>query len=276
MSTRGRAKNYCKRNPMPTHVYTIASGKGGTGKTTTTLNLGTSLALLGKKTVVLDADIGMANLGLLMGLKKCKITLHVVMSGSANIKEAIYDGPGGLKVVPSGLSLKGFQNSNPEVLKDVMSTIVEGMDYLLIDAPAGISRDGVIPLAVADRVILVVNPELASMADALKTKALTEMMGSSIEGAILNRATFERTEISLNKVSELLGVRILEIIPEDPNVRLSAAFNTPLVIKTPNSPASIAYKRLAAKISGEKFIETAIEENKDSFVDRLAKSIFGG
>jgi septum site-determining protein MinD len=261
---------------MTAHVYTIASGKGGTGKTTTTLNLGTSLALMGKKTVVLDADIGMANLGLLIGLERSKITLHEVMSGSANIKEAIYDGPGGLKVVPSGLSLKGFQKSNPDILKDVMSTLVEGMDFMLIDAPAGISRDGVIPLAVADQVILVVNPELASMADALKTKALTEMLGRSVEGAILNRATLEKTEINRNKVSELLGVKILEMIPEDPNVRLSAAFKTPIVVKSPNSPASIAYKRLAAQLAGEKFVEENVEKNKEGFVDRLVKSIFGG
>jgi septum site-determining protein MinD len=261
---------------MTAHVYTIASGKGGTGKTTTTLNLGTALALLGKKTVVLDADIGMANLGLLIGLERSKITLHEVMSGSANIKEAIYEGPGGLRVVPSGLSLKGFQKSNPDMLKEVMSTLVDGMDFLLIDTPAGISRDGVIPLAVADQVILVVNPELTSMADALKTKALTEMLGRTVEGAVLNRVTLEKTEINRNKVSELLGVKILEMIPEDPDMRLSASFKMPIVIKSPNSPASIAYKRLAAQLTGEKYVEPKVEKDGRSFVDRLVKSVFGG
>lgn len=261
---------------MTARVYTIASGKGGTGKTTTTLNLGTALAAMGKKTAVLDADIGMANLGLLIGLERSKITLHEVLSGNANINEAIYDGPGGLKVVPSGLSLKGFQKSNPDKLKEVMSTLVDGMDFLLIDAPAGISKDGVIPLAVADKVILVVNPELASMADALKTKALTEMLGRTVEGAILNRAALEKTEINRNKVSELLGVKVLEMIPEDSNVRLSAAFKMPVVIKAPTSPASIAFKRLAAQLAGEPFIEVNEKKNKESFVDRLARTVFGG
>lgn len=261
---------------MTARVYTLASGKGGTGKTTTTLNLGTALAAMGKKTAVLDADIGMANLGLLIGLERSKITLHEVLSGTANINEAIYDGPGGLKVVPSGLSLKGFQKSNPDKLKEVMSTLVDGMDFLLIDAPAGISKDGVIPLAVADKVILVVNPELASMADALKTKALTEMLGRTVEGAILNRAALEKTEINRNKVSELLGVKVLEMIPEDSNVRLSAAFKMPVVIKAPTSPASIAFKRLAAQLAGEPFIEVNEKKNKESFVDRLARTVFGG
>jgi septum site-determining protein MinD len=257
-------------------VYTIASGKGGTGKTSVTLNLGTALAMLGKKTIVLDADIGMANLGLLLGLERCKITLHEVLSGSAEINEAVYEGPAGLKVVPSGLSLKGFQKSNPDILKKVMTALIDGMDYVLIDAPAGISKDGIIPLAVADQVLLVVNPELASMADALKTKALTEMLGGHIEGAILNRAELEKTELNRNKVAEILGVKILELIPEDVNVRRAAAFKVPAVIRTPTSPASIAFRRLAAQLAGEKFIETAIKEERENFVERLARSVFGG
>jgi septum site-determining protein MinD len=257
-------------------VYTIASGKGGTGKTSVTLNLGTALAMLGKKTIVLDADIGMANLGLLLGLERCKITLHEVLSGRAEINEAVYEGPAGLKVVPSGLSLKGFQTSRPDRLKKVMTDLIDGMDYVLIDAPAGISKDGVIPLAVADKVLLVVNPELASMADALKTKAITEMLGRQIEGAILNRAELEKTELNRNKVSEILGVKILELIPEDVNVRRAAAFKVPAVIRTPTSPASIAFRRLAAQLAGEKFIETAIKGEQENFVERLARSVFGG
>ncbi|MDL5502574.1 MAG: hypothetical protein QSU88_05095, partial [Candidatus Methanoperedens sp.] len=131
-------------------------------------------------------------------------------------------------------------------------------------------------LAVADQVILVVNPELASMADALKIKALTETLGRTVEGAILTRATLEKTEINCNKVSELRGVKILEMIPDDSNVRLSAAFKIPLVMKYPNSPASIAYKRLAAQLAGEKYIEAKMEKDKEGFVDRLVKSMFGG
>lgn len=258
---------------MTVRVYTIASGKGGTGKTTTTLNLGTSLAMLGKKTIIVDADIGMANLGLLLGLEKSKITLHEVLSGEAEIKDAIYDGPSGLKVVPCGLSLKGFQKSNPDKLKQVISNLADGMDYVLIDAPAGISRDGIIPLAAADRVLLVVNPELSSMADALKTKTLTELLGKQVEGIILNRTELEKTEISRNKVQELLGAQVIEMIPEDANVRRSAAFKMPAVLRTPKSPASIAFKRLAAKIAGEKFVEPDVK--KTHFVDRLTR-IFGG
>ncbi len=259
---------------MTVRVYAIASGKGGTGKTTTTLNLGTSLAMLGKKTVVIDADIGMANLGLLLGLEKSKITLHEVLSGEAEVKDAVYNGPSGLKVVPSGLSLKGFQKCNPDKLKQVVSSLVDGMDYILLDVPAGISRDGIVPLAVADRVLLVVNPELSSMADALKTKTLTELLGKQVEGVILNRTELEKTEINRNKVQELLGMQVLEMIPEDVNVRRAAAFKIPVVVRNPASPASIAFRRLAAKIAGEKFTEADVKLVSGRFFDRLSRTIF--
>lgn len=255
---------------MKVRVYAIASGKGGTGKTTTTVNLGTSLAMLGKKTIIVDSDIGMANIGLLLGLEKSKVTLHEVLGGEAEIKDAIYEGPSGLKVVPSGLSLKGFQKSNPDKLKQVISSLADGMDYVLIDVPAGLSRDSIIPLAVADKVILVVNPDLSSLTDALKTKTLAEMLGRSVEGVVLNRVVFEKTEINSNKVKEHLGTEVLETVPEDADVRRSAAFKVPVVIKAPSSPASIAFKRLAAKLAGEKFAEPA---KKRSFFKSL-KGVF--
>ena len=159
-------------------VFTFASGKGGTGKTTATVNIGTCLAQFGKNTIIMDADIGMANLGLALGLEDVPVTLHEVLAGKAHVQDAIYEGPAGVKVVPSGISLQGFQQANPELLKDVLKDLVEVCDYLLIDAPAGISRDGIIPLAVADDVILIVNPELSSIVDALKTKILTEVIGN--------------------------------------------------------------------------------------------------
>jgi len=124
-------------------VFTFASGKGGAGKTTATVNVGTCLAQFGKSTIIMDADIGMANLGLALGLEDAPVTLHEVLSGKANVHDAIYEGPAGVKVVPSGISLQGFQQANPELLRDVLKDLVNVCEFLLIDAPAGISRDGI-------------------------------------------------------------------------------------------------------------------------------------
>jgi len=258
-------------------TYTIASGKGGTGKTTVSVNLGTSLAALGKETYILDADMGMANMGIVLGLENVPVSLHEVLAGKANVSEVIYDGPEGVKVVPSGISLQGFQNADPERLRDVMREIITRCDILIIDAPAGISRDGVIPLAIADEVILVINPELSSMVDALKTKILTELIGGKVKGFILNRATFENTEVSVKKIQEVLGLNLIGIIPEDPNVRRSAAYRQPIVIRNPDSPASIEIKRIAARIAGVTFDDETVRKKKEvKFLDRLARSLTKG
>ena len=256
-------------------AYTLASGKGGTGKTTVTVNLGTSLAQLGKETYILDADIGMANIGLILGLEGVPVTLHEVLAGKASIDDAIYEGPSGVKVIPSGISLQGFQQANPERMRDVMKALVSRCEFLLIDAPAGISKDGVVALAIADEVILVVNPELSSMADALKTKILTEMVGGKVFGAVLNRAGMENTELRRHSVEDVLGVRVIDMIPEDTNVRRAASYKTPVVLKYPTSESSRAFRRIAADIAGYEYAEES-EKVREGFIERLARTLFGG
>jgi septum site-determining protein MinD len=256
-------------------VFTFASGKGGTGKTTCTVNIGTCLAQFGKNTIIMDADIGMANLGLALGLEDVPVTLHEVLAGKANVQDAIYEGPAGVKVVPSGISLQGFQQANPELLKDVLKDLVEVCDYLLIDAPAGISRDGIIPLAVADDVILIVNPELSSIVDALKTKILTEVIGGHVFGVIINRAGIDKSEVMVQKMEKVLGVRVIGTIPEDPNIRKAAAAKTPVVIKYPSSPASIALRNLTGELAGIP-IELRGGKSQERFIERFSKVLFRG
>lgn len=255
-------------------VYTIASGKGGTGKTTVAVNLGTMLSQLGKETFLMDADIGMANVGLLLGLQDGPVTLHEILAGKGTLDEAIYDGPAGLRIIPSGLSLQGFQQADPGRIRDVMSEIIKRCEFLLIDAPAGISKDGVVPLAVADEVILIVNPELPSIVDALKTKILTEVVGGQVLGAIVNRVDQNMNDVILKKMEKSLGVKVIGIIPEDPNVRRAAAAKTPVVIKYPSSPASQAFKRIASGLIGNTYLEESPVVRKEGFVERFSKALF--
>ncbi|MEN6443690.1 MAG: cell division ATPase MinD [Methanoregula sp.] len=255
-------------------VYTIASGKGGTGKTTVSVNLGTMLAQLGKETYLMDADIGMANVGLILGLQDAPVTLHEILAGKGNINDAIYEGPAGLKVIPSGISLQGFQQADPDKIRDVMSEIIKRCEFLLIDAPAGISKDGVVPLAVADEVILVVNPELSSIVDALKTKILTEVVGGHVLGSIINRVDQDKTDIITKKMEKVLGVKVIGIIPEDTNVRRAASAKTPIVIKYPDSPASKAIRHIASDLIGVSYKEEQTVQAKEGFIDRFTKALF--
>jgi len=255
-------------------VYTIASGKGGTGKTTVSVNLGTMLAQLGKETYLMDADIGMANVGLLLGLQDVPVTLHEVLAGTAEVSDAIYNGPAGMKVIPSGISLQGFQQADPDKIRDVMGELVKKCEFLLIDAPAGISKDGVVPLAVADEVILVVNPELSSIVDALKTKILTEVVGGHVLGCIINRIDQEKTDVITRKMEKVLGVPVIGLIPDDANIRRAASAKTPIVIRFPASPASKAIKRIASDLAGVAYTEEKSPEVKEGFVDRFTRVLF--
>lgn len=254
-------------------AYTIASGKGGTGKTTVTANLGTALAQYGRETCIVDTDMGMANLGLVLGLGETPVTLHEVLAGKARVEDALYEGPYGLKVVPSGLSLQGFQNADPQMLKDVVRELTDRCDYLFFDAPAGIGTDAVIPLTVADEVLLVVNPEISSLVDALKVKILTEMIGGTVGGAILNRVMPGNTQMSRKKIEQTLGVPIIDTIPEDADVRRAAAARTPVVVRSPGSPSSKAFRRIAASLAGIP-VEMEPGPAQEAFIERLARALF--
>lgn len=255
-------------------AFTITSGKGGVGKTTLTVNLGISLALLNRKTCILDADFGTASMSLILGMDEVPVTLDEVLAGKADIEDAVYEGPAGVKVVPGGISLQGFRQADPDKLQDVVHKLADRCEYLLIDAPSGISRERVVPHSVADQIILVVTPELASMADALKNKILCEVRGGSVYGALLNRAGHEDTELGSQSVEDVLGVRVIDVVPEDASVLRAAANNTPCVLKYPGADASQAFKRIAVRISDVDYKEEAGEPTQERFIDRLASAVF--
>ncbi|MCK4637608.1 MAG: cell division ATPase MinD [Methanomicrobia archaeon] len=249
----------------------IASGKGGTGKTTICANLGIALAQRGKQVTILDADIDMANLELMLGMEGMPVTLHEVLAGEAEPEEAIYDGPEGVRILPAGLSLSGVQKADPRKLEGVLKTLIGVADYLLIDGAPGLEVDAVTAIAAAQNLLLVVNPEITSMSDALKTKIVAEKLGTHVIGAVLNRVGFDMTELTKEEVETILETEVVAIIPEDPEVKRAAAFGEPLVVRNPNSSATIAIKKLAADLLGEKYIPPAPENP----LKRIFKALFG-
>jgi septum site-determining protein MinD len=229
---------------------TIASGKGGVGKTTITVNLGIALSKLGKEVTVLDADITLANLELIMGLENAPVTLQNVLAGEASITDAIYKGPEGVKVIPAGVSLEGLRKVNPDKLEEVIVDILDMTEYLLVDAPAGLERSAVVALAISQELLLVVNPEIASITDGLKTKVVAERLGTKLLGIVVNRISGLSAEMAKHEIEAILEGKVLALIPEDPEVRKSAAFGRPLLVRAPNSPAARAIMELAGKIAG--------------------------
>jgi len=256
-----------------TRVITIASGKGGVGKTIVTANLGVALASYGESVVVLDADITMANLELVLGMEGKSVTLHDVLAGKASIEEAIYEGPEGVKVVPAGISLEGLRNVKLERLEEALSHLVENTDILLIDAPAGLEKDAISALAAADEVLLVTTPEVPSISDVLKTKIIADKLDVNIIGVIVNREQHDKTFLTVEEIETILEVPVIAVIPEDVEVSRSAAFGEPIVVKNPKSPVSNAIMKLAADLIGKEF--HPIEPDKKGVIAKLIAGLMG-
>ncbi len=241
---------------MTAEIYLILSGKGGVGKTTIFSNLAIALAMSGKEIIVIDADLAMPNLGLVFGMIDPPITIHDVLAGSEPIEKAIYEGPHGLKFIPGGESIEGYQAADPSGMIDVLDNLKDKADYILIDGPVGLNEDIVLLLPVVDHVMIISTPDLISMADALRMRLITESTDPIIDGAILNRTNVHGENEAIELLEKTMELKILAVIPDDINVRRAGLDKIPLVISNPDSPASIAIRKLAAQLTGVEFIPT--------------------
>ncbi|WP_435076324.1 MinD/ParA family ATP-binding protein [Halococcus sp. AFM35] len=237
---------------MTGHVYALAGGKGGVGKTTSTVNLGAALRAAGHDTVVVDADLAMANLGAMVDLPSGP-TLHDVLAGETPLHEALVwlptEGPSTrsppeegpyLVAVPGSRSLDAFADADPGDLSRVLGSLAEAADFVLCDTGAGLSHESAVPLGVADGVVVVTTPDSMAIEDAGKTIDFAAHAGGTVVGAVLTHAG-EETDISA--LAADLGVEMLAVVPET-----DAAGDEPLVETAPESYAADAYERLAATL----------------------------
>ncbi|MDP2216487.1 MAG: cell division ATPase MinD [Methanolobus sp.] len=249
---------------MTAKIYTTISGKGGTGSTTVAINIGAAIAGFAKNTLLIDADIGMPTIGLMLGIETSKATLHDVLAGNADIKEAIYDGPNNLKVMPGSISLQSFLNTNTDNLSEIIESLRESYEFIIIDSSTGITKSSISAISLADEVIQVVNPDIASLAGAMKVKTVAESMDKQFLGCFLNRTGVIPNELTAERIEGALGIRVLENLPEDANVKNSMAFKAPVVVKYPGSPVSVGFNRLSASVAGIKVpaVETFQDDKK--------------
>ncbi|MXV61688.1 P-loop NTPase [Natronorubrum sp. JWXQ-INN-674] len=247
-------------------VYAIASGKGGVGKTTTTVNLGTALAQAGERVAIVDVDLGMANLSGFVSLTPDSTTLHDVLSGDASIDDATYRITENIVAVPSGTSLDEYADTSPEGLREVVDDLRSQFDYVFLDVGAGVSHETVLPLGLADSVLLVSTPEPAAVHDSKKTLELTERAGGEVTGLIVTR-TRPDSDIAYEEIADQLGTPLLGTIPDDPAARESVYAGTPLVVYEPDGPAAVGYRQLAADLAGIDIpTPTSTPETKDDDV----------
>ncbi|MBU5688268.1 MAG: cell division ATPase MinD [Candidatus Aenigmatarchaeota archaeon] len=236
-----------------TRLICCTSAKGGVGKTTIVSNLAAALTDFGENTIAIDANLTTPNLGLHTGMHLAPRTLHDVLRGYYPLKFAIYPHPYGFKIIPASLKLSDIADVDIGRLPEITFSLLGKADYILIDSAAGLGREALSALSAADEVLLVTNPTLTAVTDALKILKIAQNTHIKIIGTVVNRVKNTDYELSGKEIEEILGMPIIARIPEDPSVERSLKQKKLLYEFSPYSPAAIEIKKLAAYLTGKKY-----------------------
>ncbi len=236
-----------------TRLITLCSGKGGVGKTTISTNLAAALHKFGKDVMLVDGNTTTPNVSVILGMPKLPITIQDVLAGNAKLEDSVYLHPSGLKVIPAGLSMKHNKQKHKKKMAKVFNELVGTIEYGLIDCSAGLGNEAKNAMEAGDEFILITNPEIHALTDGLKAIEHAREIGVKTLGVILNRVNNKDYEMSKENVEEFLETPVIGMIPEDESIKKAIAIKKPLIYAYPNSPASRAIKRLAARMIGEDY-----------------------
>ncbi len=249
---------------MTARVTAVTSGKGGVGKTFTTANLAAALARAGQRVLVLDADLGLANLDVVLNLA-ARVTLHDVFTGRATLDAALQHAPGGFSVLLAGSGLVEYSRMTPEVsdkLLDVMAQVRPRFDHILLDTGAGISDVVLFTVSLADEVLVVATPEPTSLTDAYATiKVLATTQPARPMRLLVNqtqrqgegRSVRDQLQQVIDRfvngaLAAPLQLALLGEVPHDSAVRTSILRRQLLLETVPGCPAALALSAAAARL----------------------------
>ncbi|MDR7870273.1 MAG: septum site-determining protein MinD [Tissierellaceae bacterium] len=258
----------------------ITSGKGGVGKTTTSANIGTGLAILGYSVVVLDADIGLRNLDVVMGLEN-RIVYDIVdvVEGTCRLKQGLirdkrFDK---LYLLPAAQT-RDKSAVKPEQMVELVKELKQEFDYIIIDSPAGIEQGFQYSVAGADLAIIVTTPEISAVRDADRVIGILEATGLNNPRLIINRIRPEMVKrgdmMNREDIEDILAIDLLGIVPDDEEIVISTNKGEPAVIER-RSLAGNAYMNIAKRIAGEEVELLDIENNDEGKFSKILKLIFG-
>jgi septum site-determining protein MinD len=262
-------------------IIVTTSGKGGVGKTTITANLGMALARLGRKVALVDADFGLRNLDLLLGLENRVVYTAVeVFTGECRLEQALVRD----KREPGLVLLPAAQNRtkeavSPEQMKQLISDLTNVYDYIVIDSPAGIEMGFKNAVAGAKEALIITTPEVAAVRDADRVIGLLEAEGIKSIHLIVNRLRPTMVQandmMSVQDVQEILAIPLIGIIPEDERVIVSTNRGEPLVLAENLSLAGIAFGNIARRLEGEKVEFLDLHPAQDNIFSRIKSWLFG-
>lgn len=259
-------------------VIVITSGKGGVGKTTTTANIGTGLSMSGKSVVLMDADIGLRNLDVVMGLEnRIVYDLVDVVEGTCRLRQALIKDKrySNLYLLPAAQT-KDKNAVNPEQMQKLCLELAEEYDFVIVDCPAGIEQGFKNAIAGANRSIVVTTPEVSAVRDADRIIGLLEANGLRNPQLIINRLKVDMVKrgdmMNIDDMVDILAVDLIGVIPDDDLIVVSTNRGEP-AISNDVSMAGQSYRNIVKRILGEDIPYMNLETNS-GFVSKLAK-MFG-
>ncbi len=257
----------------------ITSGKGGVGKTTTTANIGAGLAQAGKKVALIDADIGLRNLDVVMGLEnRIVYDLVDVVEGQAKLKVALIKDKRfneNLFLLPAAQT-RDKTAVSPAQMRDLVDSMKGEFDFVLIDCPAGIEQGFKNAVAGSDRAVVVATPEVSSVRDADRIIGLLEAEEKHNPSLIVNRIRPSMVKkgdmMDINDMIEILAIDLLGVVPDDEFIVVSTNRGEPAVLNT-QSRAGEAYRNIARRLLGENIPVMKLEEENGGIFGRLKKML---
>lgn len=251
-------------------VIVITSGKGGVGKTTTAINLAAAMNYFGRDVLVIDGNISTPNVGIHLNAPEVPISLNHVLRGKADPYEAVYEHESGVKILPSSLSIKELKRTKPEKMKDFKKDFQNISEFVIVDCAAGLGPEASSAMDMADELIIVTNPEMPAVTDALKTVKFAEQMKKPVKGVIVTRVRKDNIELTPEVVKEMLETPVIGMIPEDEAVKRSVNQKDAVMHLHPKSKASRAYKEIAAKLLD---INYDSDKDKEKLIQRVLKKL---
>ncbi|MBE5969553.1 MAG: septum site-determining protein MinD [Lachnospiraceae bacterium] len=254
-------------------VIVVTSGKGGVGKTTTSANIGTGLATLGKKVVLIDTDIGLRNLDVVMGLEnRIVYNLVDVVEGNCRAKQAMIKDKklNNLFLLPSAQT-RDKTSVTPEQMQALINELREEFDYIILDCPAGIEQGFKNAIAGADRALIVTTPEVSAIRDADRIIGLLEANNIKKQHLIVNRLRMDMVKrgdmMSIEDVVDILSIDLIGAVPDDENIVISTNHGEPLV--GTDCLSGKAFMNICHRIMGEE-VPFLNLETKQGFFSKLA------
>lgn len=260
-----------------TRIIVVTSGKGGVGKTTCTANLGMALATLNQRVAVVDADFGLRNLDLLLGLEnRIVYTALDVLAGDCRLDQALVKDKRqpNLALMPAAQN-RSKESVTPEQMKELVGALQKGYDYVLIDSPAGIEMGFKNSIVAAREAVIVTTPEISAVRDADRVIGLLEANDIKTMRLIVNRLrpamVQEDQMMSVQDVQDILAIPLLGVIPDDERVIISTNRGEPLVLEKKMSLAGLAFMNVARRLQGEKVPFLDLSAPYDDLFSRLRR-----